>query len=125
MSSNPLNLAIRFLLEIAALVAFGIWGWRYGHETWLRLVLALGLPIIAASIWGIFNVPNDPSRSGAAPIIVPGIIRLTIELSIFTLATWALLHFGFTRLSLLFGVLVTAHYLVSYDRIIWLLKHKM
>ena len=123
MSSNPLNLAIRLLLELTALIAFGIWGWRYGHETWLRLILAIGLPIIAASIWGIFNVPNDPSRSGAAPIIVPGLIRLAIELTIFTLAIWSLFYFGYTRLSLLLGGVVAAHYLASYDRIIWLLKH--
>ena len=123
MSSNPLNLAIRFLLELAALMAFGIWGWRYGHETWLRLILTIGLPIIAGSIWGIFNVPNDASRSGAVPIIVPGIIRLAIELAIFTLATWALYYIDYTGPSLLFGVVVATHYLGSYDRIIWLLKH--
>ena len=123
MSSNPLNLAIRFLLELAALTAFGLWGWHYGHETWLRLILAIGLPIIAASIWGIFNVPNDSSRSGAAPIVVQGIFRLVIEWAFFSVATWAICELEYHRLSWLFGVVVVAHYLVSYDRVIWLLKH--
>ena len=122
MGSHPLNLAIRFLLEIAALTAIGVWGWQYGNETWLAYILALGLPVIAAAIWGIFNVPNDPSRSGAAPIIVPGIIRLAIELAFFSLATWALHNLEYTSLSWLLGSIVILHYLVSYDRVIWLIK---
>lgn len=124
MGSNPLNLAIRFLLELAALSAIGVWGWHYGSQgsPWLRFVLAIGLPIIAAAIWGIFNVPNDPSRSGAAPIVVPGIIRLAIELAIFSLATWALYELAYPQLCWLLGGLVSLHYLVSYDRILWLIK---
>jgi hypothetical protein len=119
---GPLNLAIRFLLEIAALVALGVWGWRYGNETWLKSILALGLPIIAAAIWGIFNVPNDPSRSGAAPIVVPGIVRLTLELLIFALATLVLYNLDYPSLSWLLGSILILHYLVSYDRILWLIK---
>ena len=123
MGSHPLNLAIRFLLEIAALTAIGMWGWQYGSGTWLRFILVISLPIIAAAIWGIFNVPNDPSRSGAAPIVVPGIIRIAIELAIFSLATWALYELAYPQLSWLLGGLVSLHYLVSYDRILWLIKH--
>ena len=123
MGSHPLNLAIRFLLEITALTAIGIWGWQYGNGTWPRFILAIGLPIIAATIWGIFNVPNDSSRSGAAPIIVPGIIRLAIELAIFSLATWALYDLAYIQLSWLLGGLVAMHYLISYDRVFWLIKH--
>ena len=123
MGSHPLNLGIRFLLELAALTALGVWGWHYGNETYLRFVLAIGLPIIMAAIWGIFNVPDDPSRSGAAPIVVPGIIRLAIELAIFILATWALDDVEYYRLSWLLGGVATLHYLLSYDRIIWLFKN--
>ena len=123
MGSHPLNLGLRFLLELAALTALGLWGWQYNNGTWLRFILAIGLPIIMAAIWGIFNVPNDPSRSGAAPIVVPGIIRLTIELAIFILSTWALYDLGYYRLSGLLGSVAILHYLVSYDRIIWLFKH--
>jgi hypothetical protein len=123
MGANPLNLAIRFLLELAALTAIGIWGWQYGNETWHRFILALGLPIIAAAIWGIFNVPNDPSRSGNAPIVVPGFIRLIIELLFFAVATWAFYDLGYMKLSFSYGVVVVVHYLVSYDRIMWLLRN--
>ena len=122
MGSHPLNLILRFLLELAALAILGIWGWQYGDGSWLGYVLAAGLPIIAAVVWGVFNVPNDPSRSGKAPVVVPGIIRLTIELLLFALATWALYDLDYTRYSWVLGAIVIIHYIASYDRIIWLIK---
>jgi hypothetical protein len=122
MGSNPINLAIRFLLELTALIVIGIWGWNQS-EGWLQYILAFGLPIIMATIWGTFAVPNDPSRSGNAPIVVPGIIRLVVELAFFSIATWVLYDLGYIRLSWVFGIIVVIHYLVSYDRIIWLFKH--
>jgi len=121
MGSNPINLIIRFLLEIIALVSVGMWGWKQS-DGWLRFVLAIGIPIILAVIWGTFAVPNDPSRSGSAPIVTPGVIRLAIELGFFALATWSLYDLGLTKVSLTFGIIVLLHYLVSYDRIIWLIS---
>jgi hypothetical protein len=122
MGSHPINLAIRFLLEMSALVSFGMWGWKQG-DGWLRYVLAIGIPIILAAIWGTFAVPNDPSRSGSAPILTPGIIRFAIELGFFALATWSIYHMGFIKVSLVFGIIVVFHYIISYDRIIWLMSH--
>ena len=120
MGSHPINLTVRFLLELAALAALGLWGW-WQSDGWLRFVLALTLPLIAAVVWGTFAVPDDPSRSGAAPVPVPGLLRLAIELSIFGLAVWALFSLGYTRLGWGLGLIVALHYLTSYDRIAWLL----
>ena len=120
MGSHPINLAIRFLLELSALVSMGVWGWRQS-ESWFRFLLALSVPIVAAVVWGTFAVPNDPSRSGAAPVAVPGILRLGIELAFFIFATWALYDLGFTRLSWTLGIIVALHYITSYDRILWLI----
>lgn len=121
MASHPINLILRFLLEITALVAVGMWGWRQS-DGWLRFVLAIGLPIILAAIWGTFAVPDDPSRSGSAPVVTPGIIRLVIELGFFALAGWAFYNMGFSKVSLAFGIVVLLHYIVSYDRIMWLIS---
>ena len=122
MGSHPINLTIRFLLELIALITTGIWGWKQSDD-WIRFILAFGIPIIVAGIWGTFAVPNDPSRSGKAPITVPGIVRLAIELAIFALATWTLHDFGSTRISWIFSIIVAIHYFISYDRIMWLIKH--
>lgn len=121
MGSHPINLMVRFLLELAALSVTGVWGWKLS-DGWIRFGLALGIPIIIAVVWGTFAVPNDPSRSGSAPIVVPGIVRLAIELSIFAFATWALHELGYIRFSWIFGTLVVLHYIFSYDRVRWLLS---
>jgi hypothetical protein len=123
MGSHPLNLAIRFLLELSALTSVGIWGWRQG-EGWLGFVFAIGIPIFLAAIWGTFAVPNDPSRSGKAPISIPGFFRLLIELGFFALAVLALYDLGYPRISLALGIITLLHYVVSYDRVLWLISHK-
>ena len=43
-------------------------------------LIGIQTPIIIAVVWGTFAVPDDPSRSGAAPIVVAGFVRLAIEL---------------------------------------------
>ena len=121
MGSHPINLIIRFLLEISALLSSGMWGWKQS-DGWVRFGLAIGIPIILAAIWGIFAVPDDPSRSGKAPIVTPGVIRLAIELVFFAFATWSLYDMGLNILSLVLGIIVVLHYILSYDRIKWLLS---
>ena len=121
MGSHPANLALRFILEIGALVLLAAWGWREG-EGWLRFALSLGIPVLGASAWGIFAVPNDPSRSGRAPVPIPGFARLLLELGFFSGAVWAASSLGWVMVSWTFGIVVGIHYLVSYDRVLWLLK---
>ncbi len=120
MGSHPANLILRFLLEIIALISLGVWGWNQS-ESWFRFVLAIGIPGSIAVIWGTFAVPNDPSRSVSAPVATAGFIRLIIEFGVFGLAIWALHDMGWQRGSLIFGFVVLAHYIVSYDRVMWLL----
>ena len=88
----------------------------------LKYVLAFVLPIIIATIWGIFAVPDDPSRSGKAPIPVPGIVRLFLELGIFGFACWILFDLGHTKFAYALLISVIMHYLISYDRIKWLIN---
>ncbi len=118
MGSHPANLVLRFILEMIALVTLGVWGWQKG-DGWLRFVLALGIPLIAALLWGVFRVPNDP---GPAPVAIPGILRLVLELSYFALAVWALYDLGVIQLSWILGVVVVVHYAFSYDRVFRLIK---
>lgn len=119
MSNNPLNLLVRFLLEISALVSMGIWGWDIGNGN-LRFVFSIGIPIIAAAIWGTFRVPNDP---GKAPVAVPGILRLVYEFIFFGFATWSLFETNFVTIAWIFISIIIIHYLISYDRLFLLVKH--
>lgn len=121
MGSHPINLFVRFVLELGALFALGFWGWRSTSGA-LQYLLALGLPIFAALVWGIFAVPEDPSRSGNAPVPIPGIVRLILELLIFGAGCWAMYEAGFEVLSWIVGFIILVHYGVSYDRIKWLLR---
>lgn len=121
MGTHPINLTLRFILELIALFSMGYWGWTQ-HDGILRFFWAFGLPLVAAILWGTFAVPNDPSRSGKAPVPVPGILRLLLELGVFALGIWCLFSAGLPNLGWLLSIVVILHYLVSYDRIIWLLK---
>ena len=121
MGSNPINLAVRFILEMTGLVALGWWGWNQGEGV-LRFMLALGIPFLAAVIWGTFAVPDDPSRSGEARVSIPGIVRLVLELAFFVAATLSLFAVGVTTLGWIYGIAVLIHYVVSYDRVMWLVR---
>ena len=101
MSQNPLNLAVRFALELAGLYAFGLWGWTQ-HTGILRYLLAIGLPLFAATLWGIFRVPADASANGKAPVPVAGWLRLLLEVLFFTSAAWCFFNAG-TVLAVIFS----------------------
>lgn len=123
MSRNPLNLALRFLLEISAIGAFGIWGHSLS-EGGARFLLAVLFPLLFALLWGVFAVRNDPSRSGKTVVQTTGPARLTLELVLFALAAWMLFSLGHSLPAWIFSGLVLVHYISSYDRIAWLLKQK-
>ena len=120
MSQNPLNLTVRFLLELIALVALGTWA-KTQFSGVLGFILMIAVPLFAAIAWGTFNVKGDPSRSGKAPVPVPGIVRLLLELVYFGAATWALSTLSPTY-GWIFGMVTLLHYLFSHDRILWLLQ---
>ena len=123
MSKNPINLALRFLLELAAIVAFGAWGYSLS-DGGLRFIYALLLVLVFAALWGVFAVKGDPSRSGKTVVATPGVVRLLLELMLFGAATWMLFNLGHTLPASFYGTVVILHYAFSWDRIAWLLKQK-
>jgi hypothetical protein len=122
MSNNPLNLAVRFLLEILALVAIGYWGWHSDTGV-MRYLLAFGLPLLFAFAWGSFRTPNEPHHPVHATVPIPGWLRLLYEALFFGTATWSLFATGVTSMGWIFATAVVIHYLLSYDRVGWLLQH--
>ncbi|WP_424991576.1 YrdB family protein [Nocardia nova] len=48
-------------MELAALAALGVWGWKVADATAIKVVSAIGAPLIAAVFWGLFAAPKPPS----------------------------------------------------------------
>ena len=120
MANNPINLALRFVLELYALYAMGYWSW-HRFEGWLRILPVILVPLTAAVIWGAFRVPSESPR-GHASVPVPGMIRLLIEAGFFGFAVWGLFSAGATQAGTIFGIVLLIHYVLSYDRLITLLS---
>jgi len=122
LASHPANLLLRFTLEIVALVSLGQWAWRASEGIW-RYVFGIGLPLLMAALWGIFAVPDDPSRGGKPLAPISGRLRLAMEGAFFTMAALAMLNRGQLVLAGAFVVAVLLHYFLSVERIVWLRKH--
>jgi membrane protein implicated in regulation of membrane protease activity len=93
-----LNLGLRFALEVAALTALAYGGWHAPGPTWLRILLAVALPLLAAIVWGRWVAPK-----ASHPIADP--LRLVPEWIVFGGATAALASSGHPVLAAVFAVL--------------------
>lgn len=81
------NLAVRFLLELCALAALGVWGWHAPGPLAVRLVAAAAAPLAGAMVWGTWVAPKAPRR-------LPDPLRLGVELLVFGNAVVGLLATG-------------------------------
>ena len=118
---HPLNFGIRFLLELIALASYGVYGWSL-FDGGVRIVPAIAFPVIGAALWGVFTVPDDPSRSGKTVVAVSGKVRLLLEVAIFTAGVVAVLIAVDAIPAMVLAIVVIIHYAVSYERIRWLLE---
>jgi hypothetical protein len=114
MSKNPIVLTIYFLLELVALAAIAYGAWQ------IHPILGILAPILAATAWGVFRVPNEP---GKAPVAVSGLIRLLLEAAFFGIAVFLLYNAGQITLAIALGTVVLLIYALSYDRVIRFVKH--
>jgi hypothetical protein len=119
-NTNPLNLTVRFVLELVMLAIFAYWGYHH-FSGWQAVAAAIALPLIAATLWGVFRIPNDPKP---APVAIPGPLRLLLEWVLFGGAVWALNDLGQETWAWLLAGILVAHYLVSYDRTLPMLRNK-
>ncbi len=124
MSQHPLNLALRFMLELGILFAFGYWGWTRDIGPW-RYLLAIVLPVAAAILWGTFRWPHETAGSPRAPVPIPGWLRLLMEVVLFGLAIWGLYEAGATLAAVVFAFVTLFHYAISYDRVLAMIRPQM
>jgi len=114
------NLALRFGLELGALAGLGFAAWTLTSGP-LRWAAVAVVPIAAATIWGVFNVLDDPSRSGAAPVEVGGWARIVIEVLILGGGAAAVTA-GRRDIGIVFAALIAVHYAASWNRLEWLVQ---
>ncbi len=123
--SQPIvMLAFRFLLELIAFGSIGYGGWRLGDGGPTGGALAAIAVLAAAAAWGALTVPDDPSRNPTPVIIVPGWLRLVVELAVFGLAAWSLWVFVSRAASESFLTGVGIMLLVGWDRVWWMLRYR-
>lgn len=121
-SYHPLNLALRFGLEITALYVFATrtFAWYDAPLNWIAAVSAV---VFASTVWAVFKVPGDRSSNGKAVVPINGVVRFLLEFTFFFVAVFLLVldkSYWFTGI---FGFLIFFHYLISLDRFVWLLKN--
>ncbi|MCA8945177.1 MAG: YrdB family protein [Planctomycetes bacterium] len=115
------NLALRFVLEVVGVIGLGLWGW-HSAGGWLRYLLAFVVPVAAMLAWGTFNVRHDPSRSGKAPVPVPGVVRLLLELAVFGAGATAWMFAWNLTAGVVFAGCVAFQYATSWKRVVWLVR---
>jgi len=118
------QLVLRFVLELAALVAWGLAGWELTGDAvggWLRWLVALVLVSAAAGAWGTFRVDGDSGGDNDTPVRVPGRVRLVVELVVLLGGAVAVTWAGVTGFGVVLGVLVVLHYATTMRRTTWLL----
>ena len=121
MQENHSKYYVRFALEVIALIYLGWWGGLLASGWW-GFLSAMGILVVTMLLWGIFNVPGDPSRSGKAPVVVPGKLRLAIEAFVFLGATYAILIVSGWLFALLYLAAVIAHYIHTKSRVTWIVR---
>ncbi|MFE7798442.1 YrdB family protein [Nocardia sp. NPDC057440] len=52
------NLTLAFAMELVALAALALWGWKTATAIPAKLVLAVGAPLLAAVAWSLFAAPK-------------------------------------------------------------------
>lgn len=112
------NLVLRFVLEVACLIGIAVAGWRVAPA------VGVGGAVTVAAVWGVFAVPDDPSRNGDAPVPVHGWVRLLIELAVLLGGVAAWLAVGRSGLAVAITLLVVLHHVVSLPRLRWLLRQR-
>lgn len=120
----PWNLGLRLVLELASFGALGWAGWRLGDGGFTGAALGVVLSAAAMALWSTFAVAGDPSRSGKAPVPVPGPVRLTIEYAVFGGACVALAAEGAVVAALVLAALNVVHLAFAIPRTRWLLRRR-
>ena len=102
---EQINLALRAIMETGIVFAFAYWGYQTGQTTAVKILFAIGAPLLGFGFWGI--VDFHQAGRWAEPL------RLLEELAISGLAALALYIAGQPILAwIMVGISIVYHILV-------------
>lgn len=101
-----LNQVLYFLLELGMLGSFGYAGFQSSqHPVW-KYIIAICLPLAAATLWGLFAAPRSEYR-------LEFHYRTLFALTMFGLAFFLLYRTGQSRLAITLAILALASELTA------------
>ncbi|WP_158675584.1 YrdB family protein [Nocardia stercoris] len=68
------NLTLAFVMELVALGALGLWGWKVSDTLALKIGLAVGVPLAAAVAWGLFAAPQAAIHGTVIGLVVKVVV---------------------------------------------------
>lgn len=114
---------IRLLLELGMLGCLGYFGYNLSDTTLIRLFLAVLLPVVAMGMWVVFRTPGDESAGKEGIVPVPGWVRLLMEITLFLVAAAGAWWAGSRIAAETLLTFTALHYLVTWQRVRWLLQN--
>lgn len=100
-----MNLALRFVLELAMLAALAAWGVHTGRSTAADLALGIGAPAVAAILWGRYAAPRSAAR-------LRGVALRVLQLFLLGLGAAALIAAGWVLLGVIFALAIAVNALL-------------
>ncbi|MFJ2580270.1 YrdB family protein [Kitasatospora aureofaciens] len=102
------NGGLAFGLELAMLAALCYWGFKTGSNLVTRVLLGIGAPALAATVWGLFLAAGGPKYR------LPLAAEIVLKLVVLGTGALALYGTGRTTLAWVYGVLVVVTVAVEY-----------
>ncbi|MDF2683905.1 MAG: hypothetical protein K0R47_5095 [Brevibacillus sp.] len=100
-------LLLVFLSEVAAIIAYGYWGFQFHTSAIIKWALGIGIPVVVIVVWGLFLAPK-------ASMEIPNVLKIVMKVMVFGFAAAALYSAGRPRLALLFGLCVLVSHGMDY-----------
>lgn len=98
------NLTLAFIMELVALAALALWGWKWADGTVVKVVSAISAPLIAAVFWGLFAAPNATFDIR--------LLAIATKVVVFASAAAALWNIGYGTAAVVFVLVVAANLLM-------------
>ncbi|MER6301392.1 YrdB family protein [Kitasatospora sp. NPDC001539] len=102
------NAGLAFGLELALIAALCAWGFETGPDLAARLLLGIGAPALAATVWGLFLAAGGPRFR------LPLAAEIALKPLVLLAGALALHATGRTALAVVYAVLVLVSVTVEY-----------